>query len=130
MIEAECELPDLPDASDPRRPPKSSEFAVSVRVLRRRGNSRADDMKDSSLDSTDLTWLAGLARALLGEAHAADAWALQDRASVLDREAELLELSYRETLHAALNHDAELPEGFSKKVWNRIASEENQIAPR
>lgn len=29
-------------------------------------------MKDTSLDSTDLTWLAGLARALLGEPHAAD----------------------------------------------------------
>ena len=25
--------------------------------------------------------------------------------------------------------DAELPEGFSNKVWNRIASEESQLSP-
>lgn len=31
-----------------------------------------DDMKDFPLDATDMTWLSGLARALLGEAHAAD----------------------------------------------------------
>lgn len=48
------------------------ESRLSVRVLSAPGHSLVDDMKNAPLDSTDLTWLGGLARALLRDPHAAD----------------------------------------------------------
>jgi RNA polymerase sigma-70 factor (ECF subfamily) len=50
----------------------SGKEPIPVRVRSGRGNSPSDDMKDHTLDSTDLTWLSALARALLGEGQAAE----------------------------------------------------------
>lgn len=64
-------------------------------------------MKDHSLDSTDLTWLAGLARALLGEAHAAE---------------DLVQ----ETAVAAM--EGALPVGGARRAW--LASVARRLAAR
>ena len=47
-------------------------FDFPLRTSDGRGNYLSRDMKNPSIDSTDLLWLGRLARALLGEDHAAD----------------------------------------------------------
>ncbi|MEM7517896.1 MAG: RNA polymerase sigma factor, partial [Planctomycetota bacterium] len=64
-------------------------------------------MKNPPLDSTDLTWLAGLARALLGESHAAD---------------DLVQ----ETALAAIG--GAMPEGAPRRAW--LAGVARRLAAR